>query len=489
MTSHYLQLSPEEQQQAWKLGLLGAGLGILAGNRGHGGALGPALGQGGLLGLQTYQGALQQGRQGKLQNLQYQQAQGALSMQQLQEQELKRQIAQREQYQKLLTEGGMGPGGKPFTPPQPAPVQQPAMYQDGKFVSQPDQQKVTDNMRATFAQSLLTRGQGLVQSGMQAGNVQAYEMGLKLMEQGTKFMPEVFKVEDAMQNGQPVQVMYFKDGTHAVVPGIKPKPNYNVINTGSQQIPVDLVTGQRSPAGAFRNELTPGDRAPQFQTFGDQAFITQRDPSAPGGMRITPAASGGEPIKQPPKPADIRKELHGTKEYQNWIVVRPVTEAARKAVKVDNAAADLDIIYAVAKQVDPDSVVREGETAMVVKTGSPAQQFMGTWNFVTGGGRLTGEQRNQLMRIIEDRGQAHYNNFLRVYEPYKVTIEKHKLDPKEIIDEKIFDFGKASTPAQGGDAPPTAPSGLIDRNKLVKGQSYTISGKKYKWNGMEFVSE
>lgn len=460
--------TPEDEERARNFGLLGAGLGILANNRGNYGAFGPAIGAGGLLGMQMYGNELQGAQQSRLRGLQAQQAQGGIEMQNLQLEEVRRAAAEREQYRRLLQESGSGPGGKSLTPPGAMPMQQPAIYQDGKFVSQPDKMEVKDNMRAAFAQNLISRGQQLTNLGMQNGNPQAYDMGLKLVEQGTKYMPEVHKVETVMVGERPTNRIYFKDGTYRDETDASPKPNYQLVNTGREQIPVDFTTGRRSPAGSFLTRMSPAES----------------DTSARGwaGLRQQGAV----------KPADIRKELHATKEYQNWIVVRPVTEAARKAVKIDNAAADLDIIYAVAKQVDPDSVVREGETAMVVKTGSPAQQFMGTWNFVTGGGRLTQEQRSQLMRIIEDRGQAHYNNFLRAYEPYKYSIEKHKLDRKEIVDDDIFEFGKPSVPgsSSSGGLPTFASgpaAGQIDRSKLVKGQTYTISNQKYEWNGMEFV--
>lgn len=456
--------TPEDEERARNFGLLGAGLGILANNRGNYGAFGPALGAGGLLGMQMYGNELQGAQQNRLRGLQAQQAQGGIEMQNLQLQEAKRAATEREQYRRLLQESGSGPGGKSLTPPGSMPVQQPAVYQEGRFVSQPDKMDVKDNMRAAFAQNLISRGQQLTSLGMQNGNSQAYDMGLKLVEQGTKYMPEVHKVETVMVGDRPTNRIYFKDGTHKDETDAQPKPNYQLVNTGAQQIPVDLTTGRRSPAGAFPNQMSPAEG----------------DASRRGWLTLN--------LGQVPKAADVRKELHGTKEYQTWVVARPVLEAARKAVKVDNAAADLDIIYAVAKQVDPDSVVREGETAMVIKTGSPAQRFMGTWNFVTGGGRLTPTQRSELMRVIEDRGQAHYDNFQRAYEPYKHSIEKHRLDPKEIVDEKIFDFGQRhSTTAAPNQPPPMTRAGTIDKSKLVKGQGYFISGQMYDWNGMEFV--
>lgn len=51
-------VTPEDKRAAASQGLLSAGLGILANNYGNYGALGPALGKGGLLGIETYQNQL-----------------------------------------------------------------------------------------------------------------------------------------------------------------------------------------------------------------------------------------------------------------------------------------------------------------------------------------------------------------------------------------------------------------------------------------------
>lgn len=61
-------LTDDDKKQALNMGLLAAGAGILAGNRGNYGRAGPAIGQGLLSGLQTYQGMQQMARQQKRQD-------------------------------------------------------------------------------------------------------------------------------------------------------------------------------------------------------------------------------------------------------------------------------------------------------------------------------------------------------------------------------------------------------------------------------------
>jgi hypothetical protein len=119
------------------------------------------------------------------------------------------------------------------------------------------------------------------------------------------------------------------------------------------------------------------------------------------------------------KGADLRKEFNALPVVKNYNAVVPVIQSAREAATTDTAAADMNLVYAVAKVNDPESVVRESETAMVVASGSPAHRFLGQFNYVAGGGRLTAEQRKELMNELESRAGAHeklYNDAVTQYQ-------------------------------------------------------------------------
>lgn len=68
-----------DQSNAARMGLLAAGLGMLANNTGHYGAAGPAIGAGGLTGLQGYQGALDQQAQDRANAFKLEQQQAAMN--------------------------------------------------------------------------------------------------------------------------------------------------------------------------------------------------------------------------------------------------------------------------------------------------------------------------------------------------------------------------------------------------------------------------
>lgn len=116
---------------------------------------------------------------------------------------------------------------------------------------------------------------------------------------------------------------------------------------------------------------------------------------------------------------ELRNKFADEDQVKVWTTVRPILQTARASVNVDDAAADLNMIYGLAKAVDPSSVVRESEALMVREAGSPAQRLQGLWNWVQGGGRLSQAQRNQLMAAIERAAAPHgaaYNSVRSMYD-------------------------------------------------------------------------
>jgi hypothetical protein len=106
--------------------------------------------------------------------------------------------------------------------------------------------------------------------------------------------------------------------------------------------------------------------------------------------------------KQADATSALRKEFQGLDEVKNFKAAVPMVESARKAP--DTPAGDLDLIYAVGKALDPNSVVREGELSLVIKSGTPLEQFQGyTRAIAAGKGRLPPAQRQKLIAMLENR--------------------------------------------------------------------------------------
>lgn len=152
--------------------------------------------------------------------------------------------------------------------------------------------------------------------------------------------------------------------------------------------------------------------------------------------------------------AGLRKEFNGLDEVKNYKAVVPMVESARKAP--DTPAGDLDIIYAVGKVLDPGSVVREGELNLVIKSGTPMEQFSGyARSIAQGKGRLPPEQRAKLVAMLEGRMGELAKNYARTRSVYEAHAERGELPKEQIFSEpapqaapvsrKVVKTGKSRT--------------------------------------------
>ena len=172
--------------------------------------------------------------------------------------------------------------------------------------------------------------------------------------------------------------------------------------------------------------LTRQDKMSQFEQrqAQDQSQFQQSEGRQASQFAIGQSAQNARTsatLGQQQKTQDValRKEFNALPEVKKYGTIIPIVQSAREAVNVDNPAADMNLVYAAAKVMDPDSVVRESETSMVVASGSPAQQFVGQFNYIAGGGRLTSETRQNLLNEIESRAKGHEQLYEQATQQYK----------------------------------------------------------------------
>lgn len=146
----------------------------------------------------------------------------------------------------------------------------------------------------------------------------------------------------------------------------------------------------------------------EFEVIGNKDQGLHRfDPKTGKATEIIPPVSGGlDKGKQAELTQKIRKETAAIPAVKSYRKALPAVKSALKSANIDTKAADLDIIFAVMKAVDPESVVRESEQAVAFKAGSPAERFFGVFNEVAGGGRLTLQQRQELLQVAMGRTTA-----------------------------------------------------------------------------------
>ena len=127
---------------------------------------------------------------------------------------------------------------------------------------------------------------------------------------------------------------------------------------------------------------------------------------------------------------DLRKEFNALPDVKKFREVLPVIQSVQRAP--DTPAGDIDLIYGVGKVMDPESVVREGEMTLVIKSGSPAQRVAGYYNYVKGGGRLTPAQRQELVTVLNSRVEGLKSNYDAARKTYETAADRVGL-PKDQI--------------------------------------------------------
>lgn len=154
--------------------------------------------------------------------------------------------------------------------------------------------------------------------------------------------------------------------------------------------------------------------------------------------------------------------LPDVKEYRQ--AIKAYSTALKSA---PNPAGDLNLIYAFAKIMDPNSVVREGEAAAVAEGDTLAGQYIARLKKeLAGDGTFRPEYRNQLRKELQTRVAELNRSYENQRTQYQGFAEKFGIDPAGVLGEHdgklfyddVFNYWK-SQGAQfvEGDAP-----GMVD---------------------------
>jgi len=136
---------------------------------------------------------------------------------------------------------------------------------------------------------------------------------------------------------------------------------------------------------------------------------------------------------------ELRTTFQNLPEVKSWNVTQPILLSAREAAKDTSGASDLNLIYALGKALDPNSVVREGELQLAAGTGSLGEKLKGYYKSASVGGKLTPEVKQDLLRQIESRTYAQKQQYESAKKQYTAIAKKYQLDPSELFIEPIVE--------------------------------------------------
>lgn len=152
--------------------------------------------------------------------------------------------------------------------------------------------------------------------------------------------------------------------------------------------------------------------------------------------------------------SSMRKELQDVPSYKNLSQAAPVYKSMVDAAGRDNRAADVNLIYGIAKVMDPGSVVRESEMTVAQAVATLPQQLRATVESqLMGGGRLSPSVRASIMQEAHSRVQAYSGMYDQDMEHFKGIAERNRLNPDDVI-RKFGAFEQWKAPQQANAAQP-----------------------------------
>lgn len=149
--------------------------------------------------------------------------------------------------------------------------------------------------------------------------------------------------------------------------------------------------------------------------------------------RVDTAGLGAGDGKLPPNFDDtqkLRKELTAQKNVAKFDDSIGVYKSMLQSAPMDSPASDLDLVNGLAKILDPESVVREGEFATVQRSQSIPDQLKGQLQFVfEGKGKLTPEARQKVMSIAKNRMTSYRGLASQDAERFSTLATRYGMDP------------------------------------------------------------
>ncbi len=238
-------------------------------------------------------------------------------------------------------------------------------------------------------------------------------------------------------------------------PPPQPAPGVQVAQAGQAAAP------QSTEAAQLRA------RADQLKASGnkvDALALYRKADEIAGKFSDTTSMEGYKQTLQQPNQTitnegKLRDDYRGEPAVKAYREVVPILESAKEAVERPTRAADLNLIYALGKIMDPNSVVREGEMVMARGTGTVQDTINGLLGQLNGGQTLLPETRKRLVDEMQSRFTALESSHNTISDVYKGIAQRSGLNPENVV--IPIRQGK---PAQQEAAPAKAGPQRIDLN-------------------------
>ena len=154
----------------------------------------------------------------------------------------------------------------------------------------------------------------------------------------------------------------------------------------------------------------------------------------------------------------LLKDFRGEKTVQNYYGAKAAIDTIRQSVassaKNPTGANDITLLTSFMRSIDPGSTVREGEFKTAAESGGLPDQVMGYYYKLTGQGRLTQEQRQQILATSEQNFKSHEATMESIRQQYASHADKLDISPHYFARES----GEAPAAAREGGSSTAAPA-------------------------------
>lgn len=253
-------------------------------------------------------------------------------------------------------------------------------------------------------------------------------------------------------------------------PFMQPKdPTYGVIGQDQFGDPVHGWIDPRTQS-VRRQALPPG--APE-EGGSIPAPPTGADPKL-WRQKQTEAAAANVVPGTPDAAAKLRREVQDLPSYKNLAQSAPVYRSMVEAAGRDNRASDVNMIYGMAKLMDPGSVVRESEMTIAQAVATlPEGLRAAVMSQLQGTGRLSPDVRTAIMEEAHSRVQAYQHMFSQDTGMYGGIADRSRINREDVIPS----FGQFERfQASGGQATAPMPGGRGIPSESVGGGAGAPSG-------------
>lgn len=216
------------------------------------------------------------------------------------------------------------------------------------------------------------------------------------------------------ESGKPVVVQLSKTGTPRVLSGFNPRDELEFRDGGGAVFGLDKFTGdirKRLGKTASPDAIMTNERLRDQNTTAREANVI-----ASQGKMITASTA-------------LRKEFDDLPEVKNYKQALPAYTSIVDAAKRNSPQSDINLVYGIAKLYDPTSVVREGEYATVANSPNIPDRIKGLAQYLTGGGKLTQNVKNQIVQEAASRIGSYEKEFQSARNNYSTIASRSGADP------------------------------------------------------------